>query len=113
MIRLHVIPKDGLRRRFYYRNGSQKIDLELAQDGFAKDKFIGIDPSSGSLYFTLENRTGGKHPISVIVRGLRGNYQVKVNGAHLQKLGLVAEGNEISLPVSATGATSVTLSKLP
>lgn len=109
---LNVIPKDGLRRRFYYRNGMHKMDLELTRDGFAKDKFISIETSGRSLQFILENRTGDAHVSEIHIKGFSGVYEVKRNGKNLQQIKLDPAGSELSISVQTGGATIITLTRL-
>lgn len=59
--RMAVIPRDGLRTRFYYRHGKDGFDLELDQDGFAKDQPIVIDTATKTIDITIENRSGKTH----------------------------------------------------
>ena len=108
---LQVIPKDGLRRRLYYRNGAQKFDIELDRDGFAKGAMISFHPSGKSLQFSLENRTAGAHQTQVIVKGLTGTFQVKSAGK-IQKVELKSEGSVITIPVAPAKATFVTFNKI-
>lgn len=107
----YVIPKDGMRRRFYYRNSNNKIDIELNRDGFAKDKFITIESSGKSLQLVLENRTMDMHVTPINILGLSGNYEVKVNGKPAQQVHLENTGSLVTVPVSANGFTTVTLTK--
>ena len=72
---ISVIPKDGLRRRLYYRNGAQRIDIELNRDGFAKDEPVEFDPAGRSLRFYVENRTGDRHTLTIHLKGLEGEFK--------------------------------------
>ena len=70
--RMEVIPRDGLRTRFFYRprkdgaggnstGPGDGFDLELDRDGFAKDKAIVIDQKANTVEIEIENRTGDNH----------------------------------------------------
>jgi hypothetical protein len=108
---LLVTPKDGLRRKLYYRNGSNKIDIELNRDGFAKDRPVIIEPSGKTLQFALENRTGDAHASQINIAGLTGNYEVKLNGKTIQQLNLNGNGAIITIPVATKGMTTVMLNR--
>jgi hypothetical protein len=60
---LSVVPRDGLRKRFYAvigeGNGIQRLKLELERDGFAREQPITTDASLSRIAFTLEPRTPG------------------------------------------------------
>jgi len=59
--RLAVIPRDGLRTRLFYRNGKERFDLQLEQDGFAKDRPIVFSKDGKEVEFFIENRSGEAH----------------------------------------------------
>ena len=109
---LNIIPKDGLRRRLYYRNSNAKIDIELASDGFAKDRVVTIDPSRTLLQFELENRTGDAHNVDMNIKGLQGTYQLKADGILLKKVSFTNDKSVISVPVKSTTTTTVTFNKV-
>ena len=65
---LSVIPRDGLRQRFYallpgslLERSYKRLKLELERDGFAPEQPIVVDKSLKTLKFTLENRTADEH----------------------------------------------------
>lgn len=108
---IQVVPKDGMRRRLYYRNGNKKIDIELNRDGFAKDKPVTIELSGKSLEFILENRTKDVHQTQVSIKGLEGNYEVKVNGKQVQRRSFKTGESFVIIPVAANRMTTMTLNK--
>jgi hypothetical protein len=107
---LHVIPKDGLRRRIYYRNGDRKLDIELNRDGFAGNKEVIIDPSGNSIRFVIENRTSGAHKVEMKTTGFKGTYDLTSGTANLGQIKL-SDGSIIMLPLSASKSTTFTLKK--
>ncbi len=109
---IYVIPKDGLRTRLYYRNINTKIDIELARDGFAKDKAVTIDPSGKLLQFALENRTGDAHNVEVNMKGLKGTYQLKVDGVLLRQISFANDKSIIVIPVKSIRSTIITFIKV-
>lgn len=66
---LRIIPRDGLRQRFYAiltdpktaNSPIRRFKMELDRDGFAAAKEILTDKSLNKIAFTLENRTGDEH----------------------------------------------------
>lgn len=73
---ISVIPRDGLRKRFYavveewwHENNKsdtlsgplRKFKMELDRDGFAPGAAIVVNMSLDEIQFTLENRTGDEH----------------------------------------------------
>jgi hypothetical protein len=109
---LYVIPKDGLRKKIYYRNGDHKIDIELVRDGFQSNKNIVIEPTGKSIGLTIENRTADAHLLPVLLKGLKGNYELKVAGKAIKKINLIEEGSFINIPISAVQHTSITLTRI-
>ncbi len=101
-----TVPKDGLRRRFYYRNGGQKFDIELHRDGFARDKAIVFDGAGQSIRFLLENRSADAHATSIALKGLQGLYDILANGK-AQRVKLEADGSTVNVAVPAKGTTVV------
>ena len=66
--RMAMIPRDGLRVRFYYRHGKDGFDLELDRDGFAKDRPIVIDTAARTIEFEIENRSGDTHTTTLTLK---------------------------------------------
>jgi hypothetical protein len=66
---LSVIPRDGLRQRFYVVLGDPKdakapirrLKIQLDRDGFAAGEKVVVDKTLKKISFTLENRTGDEH----------------------------------------------------
>jgi predicted secreted protein len=102
---VEVVPKDGLRTRFYIVRGTARVELTLDRDGFAKDQPVIFDDSLKQIDFQLENRGGGAHEAVLHLRGLPvGGYRVSVNGAMLP-----GESLDVKVPVAAAGMTRVTV----
>jgi len=89
-----VIPRDGIRQRFFVRIAETKLDVVLMRDGFAKETPIVWNPETQSLSFTLENRTNDDHTTSIEIKGLNGKYQVKQGANTLIK---ETKGSDIHL----------------
>jgi hypothetical protein len=102
---VEVVPKDGLRTRFYIVRGAARMQLTLDRDGFAKDQPVTFDDSLNQIDFQLENRCGGAHEAVLHLRGVpAGRYRVAVNGTALP-----SESLDVNVPVAVTGVTRVTV----
>ena len=106
-----IIPRDGLRRKFYYRNKSQKIDLELQGDGFAKDKEIILDPSGKKIELTVENRGSDTHETDLVIRGLSGKYHLTSAGGRRQ-IEIQKDGTTITVPMQKGKQTLLIIIKV-
>jgi hypothetical protein len=64
---LHIIPRDGLRRRLRLRTGGQNVDLEITGARFCKEEPIRFSTDRQELLFKLETEatTGGEVQISI------------------------------------------------
>jgi hypothetical protein len=65
---LHIVPRDGVRRRLYLRAAGQQIDLELTGARFAKEEPIQWSTERQEFVFTVETETttGGEVQIRVV-----------------------------------------------
>lgn len=108
---LEVVPKDGLRRKIYYRNGSQQLDVELLRDGFRSGAVVTIDPTGSSIRFTLENRTSNAHELPVFLKGLSGSYLIKAGQGITKKVTLNKAGTTVSVAVPAGNNTIISLTR--
>jgi len=64
---LHIVPRDGLRRRLHLRTAGQNIDMELTGARFAREETIQWSPSRERFYFLLETEStaGGEFEIGI------------------------------------------------
>ena len=72
---LSVVPRDGLRKRFdvvladprvpWLR--AQRLKVELARDGFAREEAVGVHKGLGHLSFVVESRTGEAHETELLL----------------------------------------------
>ncbi len=106
-----VVPEDGLRARFYYRVPQERIDLVFNQDGFARDKMISVDKQADAISFIVENRTGNKHTAALQVKGLEGDYLLKVEGQKDVRLKFVKNEVQLLLIPQNNLLTGVTIKK--
>ncbi|MEX2527352.1 MAG: DUF5695 domain-containing protein [Gemmatimonadota bacterium] len=58
---LAVIPRDGVRTRFWWVDGEDRWGLELERDGWARESPIVVGPGGSRVEARLENRTGTSH----------------------------------------------------
>jgi hypothetical protein len=72
---LSIVPRDGLRQRFYailsdLKNSKapvRRFKVELERDGFAAGKDIVTDKSLNKVAFMLENRSGDEHTTELLL----------------------------------------------
>jgi hypothetical protein len=75
---IEVIPRDGLRQRFYFVNPSYRLQITLEWDGFASEKPILISKDLRMVRFNLENRTDDDHTTTLNLSGFpEGRYQLE------------------------------------
>jgi len=90
--RLSIIPRDGLRKRFYAVLAQERLRIELDRDGFAAGQPILTDKTLKRIRGTLENRTGDAH-MTLLKISLTGqaSYAVLQEG---QRIGVARPGVE-------------------
>jgi hypothetical protein len=90
---LRIVPRDGLRQRFYailseLENANspvRRFKMELDRDGFVAGDNIVTDKSLSKIAFTLENRTGDEHTTELLLSlPAAGSYSVLQNGKAVQ-----------------------------
>src|SRR5215475_1135066 len=90
---LHIVPRDGLRQRFYAilsdpkdtNSPVRRFKMELERDGFAAGENIITDKALNKIEFTLENRTGDEHATELLLSLPAGpSYSVLQNGKAIQ-----------------------------
>jgi len=90
---LRIVPRDGLRQRFYAiltgtknpNSTVRRFKMELDRDGFAAEQSIVTDKSLNKVAFTLENRTGDEHTTELLLSLPTGTtYSVLQNGKAIQ-----------------------------
>ncbi|MEO6805758.1 MAG: DUF5695 domain-containing protein [Edaphobacter sp.] len=67
---LHIVPRDGVRRRLHLRTAGQKIDFELTGARFAKEQPIQWFIDRERFHFMLETEAAGSGEVLLLVRGL-------------------------------------------
>lgn len=66
--RFSVIPKDGVRNRFWIVTDEERTGIEVTRDGFKKDTPVVWSSEEGTIRMTLENRSGDDHETVLIIR---------------------------------------------
>lgn len=108
-----VVPKDGLRRRLYYRDGNTSVDIECDRDGFAKDKAVTLDPAKGRLHAVIENRTGDTHATSIVIKGFpAGNYNLKTSNKPAEKIVFAGKEQILNINLGNSASTGFVLEKI-
>jgi len=108
-----VIPRDGLRTRFYVVRDQQRLFMELTHDGFAKEQRVVVNDALGKIQFTLENRVKSAHVAQLEIRGLpAGNYAAAIDGKAIQfQIQGKKEGRTIDLPVGAAATAKISIER--
>ena len=108
----YVIPKDGIRKKLYYRDGKHKIGIELLRDGFKLNEAILIDPMGKRVQLTVENRTSDSHILPLILNGLKGEYRLKYMGKPVKKILLSGEDDSLNIFLTPSNNTLIQLEKI-
>jgi Family of unknown function (DUF5695) len=78
---LHIIPRDGVRRRLHLRTAGQQIDLELTGARFAKEEPIQWSIDQQRFLFALETETTGSGEVQLSIANLpRHSYKIICEG---------------------------------
>ncbi|HKJ33520.1 MAG TPA: DUF5695 domain-containing protein [Balneolales bacterium] len=98
----HVIPNDGVRRRFHVLKNKQRIHLELQYDRFAKNTSIIVSDNLQNISFKLENVDRVDHKSRMLVSGLKeGKYKVMIDGRSLMVFEYnSSERQQVNIPVT-------------
>lgn len=97
-----IVPRDGVRKRFYIVSSDRRLRIELDRDGFSAHHPIRVSRDGKRLRFTLENRTGDAHTTLLKVFA-KDSYMVLQEG---KRIGAVSTGREVELPVNVSAATT-------
>ena len=82
---MEVIPRDGLRKRFYAILPDNRITLELERDGFAAEQPVRISNDFKKVRFVIENRTNNQHTTNLTVHSTSGKkITIKLNSQSIK-----------------------------
>lgn len=107
---LEIVPKDGVRRRFYALLGeseNRKLHLVVDTDRFAASQPIVLKDDFSALRFTLESDNPAKHVTKLRVAGLaNGSYSLLDGNKKIAALE-IKDGQEsiVEIPFTAGGPT--------
>lgn len=101
--KFHVIPKDGLRCRFWVVSENERVGLELERDGFEKKSGIVYNPVKGTINALIENRTGDKHTTRIYISS-PDQWELKLDG---EKYNLQKSGNELYADLNVSANTHI------
>ena len=111
---IHVVPRDGVRRRFHLVRGRERFHMVLQRDHFAAEAPIVLKPDLSELSFLVQSASSTPHAAVLGLSGLpEGRYEARMDGRPLASAG-VAKGGEwkLELPVAAGAAHArVTISR--
>lgn len=99
----HVIPKDGLRCRFWVVSEDERVGLELERDGFEKKSGLVYDPVKGNINALIENRTGDKHTTRIFISS-PDQWELKLDG---EKYDFKESGNELYADLNVSANTHI------
>jgi hypothetical protein len=68
---LHIVPRDGIRRRLHLRTAGQMIDLELTDARFAKEEPIQWSTDQQRFRFMLETEAASSGEVQLLISGLQ------------------------------------------
>jgi hypothetical protein len=89
---LSIIPRDGLRQRFFAVLAKERLKIELDRDGFAAGRRIDTDKNLNKVHFIMENRTGDAHATMFKIFPMgKASYIVYQDG---RKIGMAKAGTE-------------------
>ncbi len=110
--RVRVVPRDGLRVRFYVVRDDQRVQMVLDHDAFAKEQPVIVADDLSRVEFTLENRTGGAHETGLTIAGLPpGEYAVSIDGKAVATVKGSPTEVLVSLPVPSSPAAPVSIER--
>ncbi|HEY4357303.1 MAG TPA: DUF5695 domain-containing protein [Acidobacteriaceae bacterium] len=82
---LHIVPRDGVRRRLHLRTAGQQVDLELTGGRFAREQPIQWTAEQHRFVFAVETDATGSGEVRLAMAGLpAGNYKI-VSGGETNK----------------------------
>jgi hypothetical protein len=97
---LSIIPRDGVRKRFYAVLSNERLKLELDRDGFAEGQPITTDKTLTRLHCALEKRTKEAHTtVLKITPTGKASYDVLQDG---KRVGVARPGAESRIEIDFT-----------
>jgi hypothetical protein len=82
---LHIVPRDGVRRRLHLRTAGQQIDLELTGARFAKEQPIQWSTDQQKFVFSLETEPTASGEVQLLITNLPGKSYKMTSGSQTQE----------------------------
>jgi hypothetical protein len=110
---IEVVPRDGLRDRFAVMRGTEKFQMQLDRDGFAKERPVALSDSLARIAFSIENRSHDQHETILELRGLpQGHYAIRVDGKPLSTFASNSgEPEQVKLAISPNPVAAVVITR--
>jgi hypothetical protein len=90
---ISVVPRDGLRQRFFAVLPEQRLKIEVGRDGFVAGRPIVVDKNLNRIRLRLENRTADTHVSLMTVSAIgKWSYQLIQDG---NRIGVVKPGADL------------------
>ena len=109
---IQVVPRDGLRARFYIVRGKQRVQMEFDRDGLASEQPVTFNDSLSRITFQVENRSGDAHETTMQLQLPAGEYEVSLDGRPVASIISKAGANQsVKLAISPVGTLHVTITR--
>jgi hypothetical protein len=105
--KMEVIPRDGVRSRFWIVDSSGSTGIELNRDGFMKEMPVSWSERSGTIEFIIENRAGDTHTTRLTLNSGSG-WEIINNG---KKVGEYNPGDSFTELQISGNSNSITLKR--
>ncbi|HXC96842.1 MAG TPA: DUF5695 domain-containing protein [Edaphobacter sp.] len=101
---LHIVPRDGVRRRLHLRTAEQRVDLELTGARFAKEQPIQWSTDQQRFLFVVETESASNGEVQLSVTGLpAGGYKIICGGETKEFQPDGAKSLRLRVPAGSTG----------
>ncbi|MXP27056.1 hypothetical protein GRI39_13565 [Altererythrobacter indicus] len=102
----HVIPRDGVRRRFHARLDSGALDMQLERDRFAREIPIRLSDDLSRVTITVESSNPDAHEAMLRIGGMAGTWALAGSETPAR---LKGQQSFVTLPIPAGGRAEFTL----
>jgi hypothetical protein len=102
-----VVPRDGIRSRFWIVDSSGSTGIELNRDGFMKESPVIWTERTGTIEFDIENRSGDRHTTRIAISSPH-RWDIINNG---KKVGEYTPGDSYKEVEISGNSNSITLKR--
>lgn len=96
-----ILPRDGVRVRFWLREGHRRLGVELSRDSWSREDPIFVNAERSRILLPLENTYGDKHTTKLTLTATDGErWSVSLNGKRIEGKSLGNDRYRYELPVS-------------